>query len=74
MGVDMDKELKKAAGSERMNAYSNYYEIQTLCNFLNVGYEDVLNADDTFCTKILLSNLEKSIFEKKFLELKQKRK
>ena len=70
---DEDKELKKSAGSERLNQYSNYYEIQTLCEFLNVDYEKVLESDDAFCLKVLLCNLEKSIFDKKFSKLLQKR-
>jgi hypothetical protein len=40
---------------------------------LNCDFEKVLESDDTFCTKILLSNLEKCTFEKKFQELLQKR-
>ena len=66
---DKHAETKKAAGSEKLNQYSNYYEIQTLCGFLNTDFTTVLNSDDTFCTKILLSNLEKITFESKFQEL-----
>ncbi len=65
-------ELKKAAGVDRLNAYSNYLEIQTLCGLLNSDYETILESDDTFCTKVLLSNLENSTFEKKYIELKSK--
>jgi len=64
--------IKEQAGSKRLNQYSNYFEIQTLCNLLNCDYETVLKSDDTFCTKILLSNLEKSKFESMYFELKQK--
>jgi len=71
---DKDSELKKAAGVERLNEYSNYLEIQTLCEFLNTNHETILNSDDAFCTKILLCNLEKSTFERKFAELKHKQK
>jgi hypothetical protein len=71
-GIDKDVELKKAAGVDRLNAYSNYLEIQTLCGFLNCDHEKVLESDDTFCTKVLLCNLEKSTFEQKFMELKRK--
>ena len=69
----MDAELKKAAGVERLNIYTNYLEIQTLCDLLKCDYEKVLESDDGFCTKILLSNLEKSTFEKKYTQLLQKR-
>lgn len=71
---DKDSELKKAAGVDRLNAYSNYLEIQTLTEFLNCDYEKILESDDTFCTKVLLCNLEKSNFESKFVKLKQKQK
>jgi len=71
---DKDTELKKAAGVDRLNEYSNYLEIQTLCEFLNTDHETILESDDAFCTKILFCNLEKSNFEKKFLELKSKQK
>lgn len=71
-GFDKDSELKKSAGVGRLNSYSNYLEIQTLCNFLNCDYEKILESDDTFCTKVLLCNLEKSIFEQKFAEVKRK--
>ena len=33
-------------------------------------FDIILKQDDIFCTKVLLSNLEKSNFEKKFYELK----
>jgi len=39
---------------------------------LSADYEKILESDDSFCTKILLSNLEKSNFEQKFMELKAK--
>lgn len=71
-GIDKDSELKKSAGVERLNSYSNYLEIQTLCDFLNCDYETILNSDDTFCTKVLLANLEKSNFERTFTEIKSK--
>lgn len=69
---DKDVELKKAAGVDRLNTYSNYIEIQTLCKLLNCDYEKVLESDDTFCTKVLLCNLENGTFEGKFMKLKQK--
>jgi hypothetical protein len=65
-------EIRKSAGVDRLNKYSNYLEIQTLCDFLNCDFETVLEADDTFCTKVLLCNLEKSTFERKFFKLKAK--
>ena len=71
-GIDKDAELKKAAGVKKLNEYSNLYEIQTLCDFLNTDYETVLNSDDTFCTKVLLSNVEKCKFESEFQRLKSK--
>jgi len=52
--------------------YSNYLETQTLCELLNCDYEKILESDDAFCTKILLSNLEKTTFEQKFYKLKSK--
>ena len=57
---------------ERLGAYSNYLEIQTLSSLLGADYEKILESDDSFCIKILLSNLEKSNFEQKFMELKAK--
>ena len=73
-GFDKDIGIKKQAGSQKLNAYTNYYALQTLCDFLNCNFEQVLNSDDTFCTKVLVSNLEKTTFEKRFIELKQKQK
>jgi len=31
-----------------------------------------LESDDVFCTKVLLSNLEKANFEKRFIEIQSK--
>jgi hypothetical protein len=73
-GFEKDQELKKAAGVERLNSYSNYLELQTLCDFLNCDHEKILESDDYFCTKILLCNLERLTFENKFAELKRKQK
>lgn len=70
---DPDKEIRKQAGAVNLNRFSNDYEVQTLCELLNTDFETILNTDDTFCTKILLSNLEKITFEKRFSELKQKK-
>lgn len=71
-GIDKDVALKEQAGIKRLNPYSNYYEIQTLTDLLNTDFETILKSDDTYCTKVLLSNLEKSKFEAMFMDLKQK--
>ena len=73
-GIDRDAALKESAGVKRLNAFSNLYELQTLTNLLNVDFEKILFADDTFCTKILLSNVEKIRFENEFARLKAKQK
>ena len=46
--------------------------MQTLSNLLNVDFETILNSDDSFCTKILLSNVEKVRFDNEFARLKAK--
>ena len=72
-GFDKDKAIKEQAGVKNLNKYSNDYEILNLCELLNSDFESVLESNDVFCTKILLSNLEKSNFESRYFELKQKR-
>lgn len=72
-GIDKYKVQKEQAGSDRLNQYANYYELQTLCEFLNTDFITVLNTDDAFCTKILLSNLEKVKFDTAFQEIISKR-
>ena len=72
-GFDKDTELKKSAGINRLDNYSNYLELHTLCSlFPSLTPEMVLEGDDAFYTKNLLCNLEKINFEKRFMELKQK--
>lgn len=71
---DKEKQLKIDAGVDRLNQFSNEYELQTICElFPALTPEVALNSDDTFFTKHLLSNLEKSNFEKKFSELLRKK-
>lgn len=70
--MDKDQVIREQAGEKNLNQYSNYYEVLTLAEILNMTYEDVMKQDDIFCTKVLLSNLEKSNFEKTFNELKFK--
>jgi hypothetical protein len=72
-GIDKYSQQKKDAGSEKLNQYANYYELQTLCEFMNTDFITVLNSDDGFCTKILLSNLERVKFETNFSEIMSKR-
>lgn len=69
---DNDSELKKAAGIEELNNWSNEYEVQTLCSILNCDYEKILESNDAFCANHLLANLKKGNFESKFMKLKQK--
>jgi len=71
---DKNSEVKKSAGVEKLNAYSNYLELQTLCDFLHCDYEKILESDDVFCTKVLLSNLEKGTFTERYAELMRKKK
>jgi hypothetical protein len=56
-----------------LNRFSCEYELQTICSlFPALTPEAALDGDDTFYTKHLLSNLEKTIFESKFAELMSK--
>lgn len=74
MGIDKDHELKKSAGSEKLNRFTNEYELETICSlFQALTPEAALDGDDTFYTKHLLANLEKSTFEKRYQELLHKR-
>ena len=71
---DQEADTKKAAGIEKLNIFANEYELQTICElFPALTPEQALMGDDTFYTKHLLSNLEKSSFEKKYMELVRKR-
>lgn len=74
-GFDKDSELKKSAGINKLDAYSNNLELHTICTlFPALTPEMVLNGNDAFYTKNLLCNLEKLNFEKKFNEIKSKQK
>ena len=73
-GFDKDREVKKAAGSERLNRYANQYELQTICSmFPALNPDDALSSNDDFIQLHLLSNLEKGNFDKKYQELLSKR-
>lgn len=74
-GFDKDQEIKKSAGINRLDNYSNYLELHTICSlFPALTPKMVLEGDDAFYTKNLLCNLEKINFEKRFTELKAKQK
>jgi len=67
--LDRHQVLKEKAGQRELDQYAHFYEIQTLCDFLNTDHETILESQDIFCTKILIANLKKSIFEQRFAEL-----
>jgi len=74
-GFDEDQELKKSAGVEKLNKYSNLIELQTICKiFPALTPEEALKGNDAFYTKNLLCNVEKINFENKFQKLKAKQK
>jgi hypothetical protein len=71
---DKDAQLKKDAGIENLNKYANEYELQTISSLFHaLTPENILEGDDTFYTKHLLSNLERSTFEKNYSELLRKK-
>jgi len=70
--MDKDATIKKQAGIDKLNKYVNYFEIQTLCKLLNTSYDEVMNMDDVFATKFLLSNKESINFENSYHEIKSK--
>lgn len=72
-GIDKDSAIKEQAGSKRLSAYSNCYEVETLCKMLNTDHETILNSDDGFCTKMLIANTEKQAFNRRYAEIKRDR-
>jgi len=72
VSIDTDSELKKQAGSEDLNDYSNYYEIKMACSVFNCSQSELFLMDDGFVTKMLLGEKIYNNFEQKFNELKSK--
>ena len=61
-----DVEAQKAAGSESLNEYSNYYEIKLACNVFNCSQSELFFMDDGFVTKMLLSEKIYNNFEQNY--------
>ena len=70
---DTDFETKKQAGIEKLNEYSNYYEIKEACKVFNCSQSELFFMDDGFVTKMLIGEKIYYNFEKNYNELMRKK-
>jgi hypothetical protein len=69
---DENKSFKEQAGVKNLDKYDIFYEIQELISILNIDLYTLFEYDDSFCSLLLISNLEKSIFTRKYEKIMSK--
>lgn len=72
--IDMDIEIKKQAGIDKLNEYNFEYETETLCQAFNLSFDESLSIDDLICTRFLIAKKVSSNYERRYNEIKSKKK
>jgi len=71
--VDKYKIKKEQAGIKELSEFSNYYEAMTLVEKTGYDIGKVLNMDDGYATKILLSLTKRANFDERFNEIMKRK-